>query len=221
MNIYIMKIKNFILLLMIMCIVLSSISMSVMSYAAISGDVNTIVSQTYAFEEPSMDSEKIRELNIGDSVFVTGQEGDFYIIYYKEMTQYVPKYAIDGTDAPASVTGVSVNPDAASLASSARKAREESDKALHEEFKQQEAYNEILEDTLEQERKTKRNTVIWITVMVFLCVCMIAVSVLTAIGNKNDQEDIAQNGENKAGNSIEGKTENNKLEDSKSKENIL
>lgn len=204
-----------------MGMVFSSVSMSIMSYAAISGDVNTIVSQTYAFEEPSMDSEKIRELNIGDTVFVTGQEGDFYVIYYKEMTLYVPKYAIDGTDAPDSAVGVSVNPDAASLASSARKAKEDSNKALHEEFKQQEAYNEILEDTLEQERKAKRNTVIWITVMVFLCVCMIAVSVLTVIGNKNDQEDIAQNGENKAGNSIEGKTEDNKLEDSKSKENVL
>ena len=88
---YIRKIKNIILLLLVMGMVFSSVSMSIMSYAAISGDVNTIVSQTYAFEEPSMDSEKIRELNIGDSVFVTGQEGDFYIIYYKEMTQYVPK----------------------------------------------------------------------------------------------------------------------------------
>lgn len=187
-----------------MGMIFSSVSMSIMSYAAISGDVNTIVSQTYAYEGPSMDSEKIRDLNIGDTVFVTGEEGEFYVIYYKEMTQYVPKYAIDGTEAPDSATGISVNPDAASLASSARKAKEESDKALHEEFKQQEAYNEILEDTLEQERKTRRNTVIWITVMVFLSVCMIAVSVLTAIGNKNSQDDQVTEGVSK-----EDKTKDN------------
>ena len=192
MNIYISKIKNIILLLITMCMVLFPASMTIRAYAAISGDVNMIVSETYAYKEPSMDSEKIRNLDIGDTVYVTGEEGDFYIIYYKEMTQYVPKYAIDGTKAPDSATGVSVNPDAASLASSARKAKEESNKALHEEFKQQEAYNEILEDTLEQERKTKRNTIIWITVLVFLCICMIAVSVLSVIGGKNRQEDITK-----------------------------
>ena len=197
MNIYIYKIKKIISIVMTVYSLLAPISIYINSYASISGEVNMIVSPTSAYREPSMDAEKIRDLNIGDTVFVTGEDGDFYVIYFKDTTQYVPKYAIDGTDVPDSATGVSVNPNAASLASSAKKAKEESNKALHEEFKEQEAYNEILEDTLEQKSKTKRNTIIWITVMVVLCMCMIGVSVMTAFSSKNADESTSEQGSTK------------------------
>ena len=197
MNIYIYKIKKIISVVIIVYSLIAPLSLYISSYAAISGEVNMIVSPTSAYREPSMGSEKIRDLNIGDTVFVTGEDGDFYAIYFKDTTQYVPKYAIDGTDVPDSATGVSVNPNAASLASSAKKAKEESNKALHEEFKEQEAYNEILEDTLEQKRKTKRNTIIWITVMVVLCMCMIGVSVMTAFSSKNADESTSEQGSTK------------------------
>ena len=184
------KMKNLILVTVFTCLFSLIAPLCIKSYAAVSGEVDIIVSQTHAYTQPSVDSDSFLDLDVGDSVFVTGQEGDFYIIYYKDLTGYVPKYAIDGTDAPASVTGVSVNPDAASLASSAKQLKEENNKAVHEEFKEQEEYNEQLEKTLEQQKKSKRNTIIWISVMGALCVGLVVISVIAVLKNKdNEQED--------------------------------
>ncbi len=182
------KVKNFIISILIsILIVPSMISMLptffIKAEASVSGEVNVIVSQTHAYIEPDTNSETILDLDVGSTVFVTGEEGDFYVIYYKDMTGYVPKYAIDGTDA-SSVTGVSTNPDAATLASSAKKAIEETNKAVDQELKDQESYNEVVEGLLEQQKKARRNTIIWVSVMAVLAVGMIAASIITVIKNK-------------------------------------
>ena len=154
--------------------------------ASVSGEVKMIVSQTHAYVEPDMDSEIILDLEVEDHVFVTGEDGDFYVIYYKELTGYVPKYAIDGTQAPSAVTDVSINPDAATLASSSRQAMEDNNKAVDEELRDQEVYNEVLEGIVEQKERARRNTIIWVSVIAALCVGMIIISIIVVVKGKKD-----------------------------------
>ena len=171
---------------------------SIAGYASVSGEVKTIVSQTHAYSEPDINSQIINDLNIGDYAFVTGEEGDFYVIYYMDQTGYVLKYAIDGTDAPSYVTDVTVNPDAAELASSARKEIEEMNNAVDNELKAQEVYNDEFELFLNQKEKSRRNKIIWIAAIATLCVCMIVISVVVALKYKND-EDAQEDVDNKEG----------------------
>ena len=185
-------IKNVaIIVLTLMCMIVLPLSLSIKSYAAVSGAVNEIVSQTHAYEEPDTSSGTILDLEVGDLVFVTGEKGEFYVIYYKELTGYVPKYAIDGTDASISETGVSTNPDAAALASSSKAVIDENNKAVDEELKDQEEYNKILEEVIEQKTRAKRNSIIWVCVIIVLCALMIAAAVASVVINskKGDKAD--------------------------------
>lgn len=178
-----------------LCIMLIIPFFGITVHASVSGDVIQVVSQTHAYTEPDVESEVILDLNVGDVVFVTGEDGDFYVIYYKGMTGYVPKYAIDGTQVPSSVAGVSINPDAASLASSYRLEMEENNKAVTQELQDQEEYNEALEEYIEQQKRKTRNKIIWIVVIVLLCSGMIAVGVISVIRGKSDDtvEDDSEN----------------------------
>lgn len=169
-----------------LCMMLVMPCLGITAHASVSGEVIQVVSQTHAYTEPDMESEVMLDLNVGDVVFVTGEEGDFYVIYYKTLTGYVPKYAIDGTEAPSSVTDVSINPDAASLASSYRLEMEENNKAVTQELQDQEEYNEALEEYIEQQKRRARNKIIWIVVIALLCSGMIAVSVIVVIRGKSD-----------------------------------
>lgn len=170
----------------VICFVVAISLCGMKAEASVSGEVKMIVSQTHAYAEPDMDSEIIMDLEVEDHAFVTGEEGDFYVIYYKELTGYVPKYAIDGTQAPSAVTDVSINPDAATLASSSRQAMEENNKAVDEELRDQEVYNEVLEGIVEQKERARRNTIIWVSVIAALCVGMIIISIIVVVKGKKD-----------------------------------
>ncbi len=169
----------------VVCLITAISVCAMRAEASVTGEVKMIVSQTHAYAEPDLESEIILNLEVEDLVFVTGEEGDFYVIYYKELTGYVPKYAIDGTQSPSSVTDVSINPNAATLAASAKKAMEENKKAVDEELRDQEAYNEVFEGIVDQQEKAKKRMIIWISVITVLCVGMITTSIIVVINNKD------------------------------------
>ena len=136
------------------------------SAVEVSGLIITLDGSARAYKEPDTSSEVVIEFKEGESIYKTGESGDFYTIFYKGETLYIM------------VDEVSQESIASSEASADAQAE-----AVASEMKNQEK-----EDTLAFEREEKRierdrNALIWKIVIAVLVVSIITVSIIIAVRN--------------------------------------
>ena len=140
---------------------------------SISGDVHNFDVQVDAYEEPDLNSVVVHTFAAGDPVFITSEEDDWYVGYYKSQYIYIYKYA--------TVT------DAAGDATTLLSASESVDKdALSNEFKNAETQEKQALEDYEHEQTQKRNKYIWIAVIVTLVAALVIITVLKALKNIPD-----------------------------------
>lgn len=140
---------------------------------SISGDVHNFDVQVDAYEEPDLNSAVVHTFAAGDPVFITSEEDDWYVGYYKSQYIYIYKYT--------TVT------DAAGDATTLLSASESVDKdALSNEFKNAETQEKQALEDYEHEQTQKRNKYIWIAVIVTLVAALVIITVLKALKNIPD-----------------------------------
>ena len=121
------------------------------------------------------DSTVVHTFAAGDPVFITSEDDDWYIGYYKSQYIYIYKYA--------TVT------DAAGDATTLLSASEAVDKdALSNEFKNAETQEKQALEDYEHQQVQKRNKYIWIAVIVTIAAALVIISVLKALKKYPDNE---------------------------------
>lgn len=140
---------------------------------SISGDIHNFDVQVDAYEEPDLNSTVVHTFAAGDPVFITSEDDDWYIGYYKSQYIYIYKYA--------TVT------DAAGDATTLLSASEAVDKdALSNEFKNAETQEKQALEDYEHQQVQKRNKYIWIAVIVTIAAALVIITVLKALKNIPD-----------------------------------
>ena len=159
---------NYIIAVLLVNIILIS-SLQTVRAENVSGEVRTLVQDTDILSEASEGGTVTASLKSGDYVFVTGESGDYYVVYYKGNTGYIPRTAIDGT------------PDSSGLASSARASEQSSIEAVSSELELEQQANETYTESLERQRTAQRNAMYWKIIIGSLVTAMIAVTIISAV----------------------------------------
>ena len=144
-----------------------------------SGEAVTLEAATDAFETPSEDGNVAYTFSAGDSVFVTGEEGEFKTIFYQGKTLYIKEGFSGGKQTLGDDTGsqsvISVESD-------------EYDKALRQEFEEAEKENAAFIEAYVRLQSAKKRALIWKIVIGVLVVALLAISVIIGLKNKKASE---------------------------------
>lgn len=163
----------------------------------ISGQVVTVSAAAQAFRDKDASGEAAVSFNAGDSIYLTGEDGDFLTIFYKGETLYIPKDSVNTADIQSS------QQEAEKLASE-----------VQEEIEAQSKEDEAFVNTYYKMSKSQRNARIWFGIIVFLVAAIVAVSVYMAIRN-NKKEKLAENSDD---DDVEDLDEDEGLEDKDTEE---
>lgn len=137
-----------------------------------SGQVMVLDNDADAYLQKDNSAEKKESFKAGDSVFVTGQDEEWFEIFYKGDTLYISRQAIS-SDAYAS-NEASINMQA---------------QAVEEELKGKEKADQIVIESYEAEKARNISSLIWKGAIVVLVILIIALSVFIGISNnKTDKE---------------------------------
>ncbi len=139
--------------------------------AVISGQVVTVSAAAQAFRDKDASGEAAVSFNAGDSIFLTGEDGDFLTIFYKGETLYIPKDSVNTADIQSS------QQEAEKLASE-----------VQEEIEAQSKEDEAFINTYYKMNKSQRNARIWFGIIVFLVALIVAVSVFIAVRNSRKED---------------------------------
>ena len=143
---------------------------------ALSGQVMTLSQDTKAYGTPSTTAEVKLSFSKGETVFVVEESDGWFQIFYKGEELYIPSTSFDET-AVEDAKG-----QAAELAQEAS-----------EELKAAEKRDIVEIETIERQRESYRNSIIWKIVIGVLVVLIIVVSVIIALKNKkSDDNDDAE-----------------------------
>lgn len=140
---------------------------------SLSGQVMILSEDTKAYASPSETSEAKQSFSKGESVFVVEEADDWYQIFYKGEQLYIPSSSFDEKALD----------DAKEQA--AELAQEASD-----ELKAAEKRDVVEIETIERQRESYRNSIIWKIVIGVLVAIIIIISVIIGIKNaRSDKED--------------------------------
>ena len=139
--------------------------------AVISGQVVTVSSAASAYRDKDSSGEAAVTFNAGDSIYLTGEDGDWLTIFYKGEHLYIPKSEVNLADIEAS-----------------QQQADELAAEVQEEIEAQSKEDEAYVNAYYKMNKSQRNARIWFGIIVFLVAAIVAVSVYIAIrNNKKDK----------------------------------
>lgn len=132
------------------------------------GQVMVLDNDAVAFLQKDKSSEQKATFKAGDSVFVTGQDEDWFEIFYKGDTLYISREAIS-SDAYA------LNEASIGMQS----------KAVSEELKEKEKADQISIESFEREKARNINSMIWKGAIAALAILIIILSIIIGFSNGN------------------------------------
>ena len=130
------------------------------------GQVMVLDNDATAFLQKDESSEQKASFKAGDSVFVTGQDEDWFEIFYKGDVLYIKRNAI------------SAETYASNEASNIRMAQ-----AAEEELKSKEKTDTVVIESYEVEEKRNISSIVWKGAIIVLVVLIIILSVVIGISN--------------------------------------
>lgn len=135
------------------------------------GQIMTLSEDSKAYAAQDKNSEVVQSFTAGDTVFVVDTTDNWYQIFYKGETLYIPINSITEEDVE-----------------EAQKQAEEQAQAVSEELEKAEKVEMASIELLEKQRISQRNALIWKIVIVALVAAIIIVSAVIAISNMNNDK---------------------------------
>ena len=156
----------------------------------VEGMIYNVSTDSSLLEKADAKSPKVASLSKGDMVFVTGESGDFYEVYYQGKTAYILKENVGNK-----LIAEESSKDKQDEKVSKEKLKESgvNKKELNEEFENHANADEIYIDSYLAQMRAKRNAFIWRTVIIVLIVVAIAAPFVTKLFTKKDSKDSSKN----------------------------
>ena len=132
-----------------------------------SGQIMAVTEETDVKESPDENSETIVTFAAGNTVFVTGEQGDWYIVFYQGKNGYVQKECVQ--------SGEAENQDYLA--------------ALDEEMHTTQAENKMVVEEIERRREEKKHSIIWGVVIVALIIGIFATGIISTVKNGKKEDD--------------------------------
>ncbi len=146
--------------------------------ASYTGQVVALDSEATAYSEKDTSSAVVMNFAAGDTVYVTGEDSEWFEIFYKGETMYISRGAVS---------------DEAYQQSQAQ--AQELAEQVTEELEVQEKQAEAFAETFEKYKRGQKNAMIWKIIIGVLVVAIIAISVVAALKNNKNGDKGSKNKE--------------------------
>lgn len=134
----------------------------------ITGQLMTVLDDTEAKKAPDHNAETVFDYAAGASVFVIGEDGDWYKVYYQGQEGYITKR------------------DVAEEVQS-----QEFVDALNEEMQAVEAENKMIVEEIERQRSERKNSIVWGAIIAVLVIGIFATGIISSIKvNRKDKDNL-------------------------------